>query len=159
MTKKQYKLRFCTVNGNLINVIEDEDKIYTLKEIVDILNQSKEKNEQLKKEKERYKLLSEIRDEEINNRILTIKEFISNCSDDIVKNELENLFYSEVNDYDLAKENRKLKKQLQNIKEYIDNSIKRNKEAIEWGKNTDADVGAMGFYTHMLEKMKKDWFE
>lgn len=82
-------------------------------------NRLENENEQLKQKKERYKLLSEIRDEKINNRILTIKEFISNCSDDIVKNELENLFYSEVNDYDLAKENRKLKRENEQLKEFI----------------------------------------
>ena len=71
----------------------------------------KKKNIQLKREKERYKRLSEIRDENINNRILSLKEFINNCEDEKVKNALEDLFYSEVKEYDLAKENRKLKKE------------------------------------------------
>ena len=82
------------------------------KRIIELANEKrdlKDENEQLKRKKERYKLLSEIRDEKINNRILTIKEFIDNCSDDFVKNELEKLFYSEVKEYDLAKENRQLK--------------------------------------------------
>lgn len=71
----------------------------------------KKKNIRLNREKERYKRLSEIRDENINNRILSLKEFINNCEDEKVKNALEDLFYSEVKEYDLAKENRKLKKE------------------------------------------------
>ena len=75
------------------------------------LNELLDKNEELKREKERYKQLSEIRNENINNRILTLKEFINNCEDEKVKNTLEDFFYSEVKEYDLAKENRKLKKE------------------------------------------------
>ena len=64
---------------------------------------------EVKREKERYKRLSEIRAENINNRILSLREFINNCEDEKVKNALEDLFYSEVKEYDLAKENRELK--------------------------------------------------
>ena len=59
----------------------------------------------------------------------------------------------------LLNENEQLKKKLRNIQEHIDDTIKKNEEAIEWGKNINADVGAMGFYTHMLKKMKKEYFE
>ncbi|MBQ2832375.1 hypothetical protein [Methanobrevibacter sp.] len=78
-------------------------------------------NEQLKKQKARYKRLSEIRNEEINNRILTIKEFIDNCSNEEVKKALEDLFYSEVNEYDLSKKYRKLHEENEDLKE--DNAI------------------------------------
>ncbi len=83
---------------------ENEDKEIDVDTVVDLLNE----NEQLAKEKERYKRLSEIRREEINNRIITIKEFIENCSDNKVKKILKDLFYSEVKEYDLSAQNRKL---------------------------------------------------
>lgn len=70
-----------------------------------------EENYQLKREKERYKRLSEIRYENIKNRILSIKEFINDCEDEKVKNALEDLFYSEVKEHDLAKENRELREE------------------------------------------------
>lgn len=88
-----------------------------------LLNQNDElndENKQLAKEKERYKRLSEIRREEINNRILTIKEFIENCSDNKVKKILKDLFYSEVNEYDLSSENRKLLHENEQLKEEIE---------------------------------------
>lgn len=97
--------------------LEGKEDLLELEEYVDKLS---EENEQLKKQKARYKRLSEIRNEEINNRILTIKEFIDNCSNEKVKKALEDLFYSEVNEYDLSKKYRKLydknkKLQLENI--------------------------------------------
>ena len=81
-------------------------------------NKLSEENNQLKREKERYKRLSEIRDENINNRILSLKEFINNCEDEKVKNILEDLFYSEVKEYNLAKENRKLKRENEQLKQF-----------------------------------------
>ena len=90
-------------------------------EIVDLLNCLNDENEQLKKQKVKYKRLSEIRDEEINNRILTIKEFMDNCSNEKVKKALEDLFYSEVNEYDLSKKYRKLCEENEDLKE--DNAI------------------------------------
>ena len=90
-------------------------------EIVDLLNCLNDENEQLKKQKVKYKRLSEIRDEEINNRILTIKEVMDNCSNEKVKKALEDLFYSEVNEYDLSKKYRKLCEENEDLKE--DNAI------------------------------------
>lgn len=90
-------------------------------EIVDLLNCLNDENKQLKKQKVKYKRLSEIRDEEINNRILTIKEFMDNCSNEKVKKALEDLFYSEVNEYDLSKKYRKLCEENEDLKE--DNAI------------------------------------
>ena len=57
---------------------------------------------------------------------------------------------------ELEKENKQLKEQLHNIKELFDNTIRRNEEAIEWGKNMGADVGAMSFHNEMLKQMKGD---
>ena len=98
------------------------------KAVCDKLNEQDERikeleteNNQLKRKKERYKLLSEIRDENINNRILSLKDFINNCEDEKVKNILEDLFYSEVKEYDLAKENRKLKRENEQLKKENEN--------------------------------------
>ena len=96
----------------LNELIEERNKLQFDYNMEVLARQSVEKEkEELKKEKERYKQLSEIRDENINNRILSLKEFINNCGDEKVKNALEDLFYSEVKEYDLAKENRELKKE------------------------------------------------
>ena len=94
-----------------------------LGEVVAMLNEGVilvEEIEQLKFERDRYKRLSEIRQESINNRILTIKEFIDNCSDKKVKKTLEQLFHSEVNEYDLSKKIRKLEKENEQLKHQIE---------------------------------------
>ena len=75
--------------------------------------------EQLRNKKERYKRLSEIRQQQINNRILTIKEFINNCSDNKVRSVLKDLFYSEVKEYDLSSENRKLLNENEKLKQLL----------------------------------------
>ena len=137
------------------------------KEIVNRLNELYEENNELKRQKERYKRLSEIREKEINNRILTIKEFIDDYSDDYgIKNVLLDLFYSEVKEYDLSKKYMALKKENEQLKQFkekvftlIDKEIARNEEAIELGKETGADSGAMGFYNHMLKRLKKELSE
>lgn len=102
------------------------DKSLRNDEVIKLLNEQDNRikeleteNSQLKRKKERYKLLSEIRDENINNRILSLKNFINNCEDEKVKNTLEDLFYSEVKEYDLAKENRKLKRENEQLKQQI----------------------------------------
>lgn len=91
------------------------DSEENVKSIINKLNELTHENNQLKREKKRYKQLSEIRAENVNNRILTIKEFINNCEDEKVKDTLEDLFYSEVKEYDLAKENRELKKEVERL--------------------------------------------
>lgn len=116
MTEKRFTYLDASKN-HYIGSFFCNDVPLTNKEVVDLLNE----NEQLKKQKARYKRLSEIRNEEINNRILTIKEFIDNCSNEEVKKELEDLFYSEVNEYDLSKKYRKLHEENEDLKE--DNAI------------------------------------
>ena len=74
------------------------------------IKELEKENEQLKKSSERYKQLSEIREKEINNRILTIKEFIDN-TDGEIKKALKELFYSEVKEYDVSDRLRELKKE------------------------------------------------
>ena len=87
------------------------------KEIVNRLNGLYEENKELEQQKERYKRLSEIREKEINNRILTINEFIDDYSDDYgIKNVLLDLFYSEVKEYDLSKKYMALKKENEQLK-------------------------------------------
>ena len=136
-------------------------------EIVGLLNELSEENNQLKQQNERYKRLSEIREKEINNRILTIKEFIDDYSDDYgIKNVLLDLFYSEVKEYDLSKKYMALKKENEQLKQFkekvfnwIDKEIARNEEAIEWGKETGTDSGSIGYYNQMLNRLKKELSE
>lgn len=70
-----------------------------------------DENENLKLKCEIYQRLSEIRNVEIHNRILTIQDYINDCEDENVKQELKRLFYSEVKEYDLSKELRELEKE------------------------------------------------
>ena len=117
MTKKQYKVGYFEDPNPVDDYVETIDGEYlTATDVAKLLNKLSEENNQLKREKKRYKQLSEIRAENINNRILSIKEFINNCEDEKVKDTLEDLFYSEVKEYDLAKENRKLKKEVERLK-------------------------------------------
>ncbi len=107
--------------------------------LYDLLNELADENKQLKFKKDRYKRLSQIRYETINNRILTIREFINNCSDSKVKNTLKDLFYSEVNEYDLPKkykelerENEQLKNENEQFKKSIDKMLKIQDIKLDW---------------------------
>ena len=60
---------------------------------------------------------------------------------------------------ELADENEQLKQFKEKVFTWINKEIARNEEAIEWGKETDADSGAIGFYNHMLKKLKKELSE
>ena len=60
---------------------------------------------------------------------------------------------------ELENENEKLKQFKEKVFTWINKEIARNEEAIEWGKETDADSGAIGFYNHMLKKLKKELSE
>ena len=59
----------------------------------------------------------------------------------------------------LSEENEELKQFKEKVFTWIDKEIARNEEAIEWGKETGADIGAMGFYNHMLKRLKKELSE
>ena len=59
----------------------------------------------------------------------------------------------------LYEENKELKQFKEKVFTLIDKEIARNEEAIEWGKETGADSGAMGFYNHMLKRLKKELSE
>ena len=114
MTEKRFVDYFDKDHNYIIQDLQNEDE-YQVGFVncdedvfLKLVNELAEENKQLKQQKARYKRLSEIRNEEINNRILTIKEFIDNCSNEKVKKALEDLFYSEVNEYDLSKKYRKL---------------------------------------------------
>ena len=60
----------------------------------------------------------------------------------------------------MIKEYREENEQLFNLKENVFNSIdgkiKRGEQAIEWGKSTGADVGAMVFHIELLKQLKKE---
>lgn len=117
MTEKRYTLAY--KKGDWW-AVKDGDITLWKEEVIATLNKQDKRIQELKQEKERYKRLSEIKNEQINNRILTIREFIDNCSNEDVKNALQDLFYSEVNEYDLAKENRKLAEENDSLKKQIE---------------------------------------
>ena len=54
------------------------------------------------------------------------------------------------------KENEQLEQFKKKVFSLFDKEIARNEEAIEWGKETGADYGAIGFYNHMLYRLKKE---
>ena len=123
-----------------------KDEWLTDKEVVDLLSQLNDENERLIREKERYKTLHAIAHEQMDNRILTIKNFIEECSDDKVKKALKKLLCTKVQEYDvsaknraLINENEELKKENNNLKKtlweaeenylyvaYYDNSVRRD---------------------------------
>ena len=49
-----------------------------------------------------------------------------------------------------------LEEEKEKVFTWIDKEIARNEEAIKWGKETGADSSAMGFYNHMLKRLKKE---
>ena len=57
---------------------------------------------------------------------------------------------------ELEEENEQLKQFKEKVFTWIDKEIARNEEAIKWGKETGADSGSMGFYNHMLKRLKKE---
>ena len=59
----------------------------------------------------------------------------------------------------LNDENEQLKQFKEKVFTWIDKEIARNEEAIEWGKETGADSGSIGFYNHMLKRLKKELSE
>lgn len=73
-------------------------------------------NEQLTRKKERYKKLYAFAHEQMDNRILTIKNFVEDCSDDEVKHELKKLLWTEVLDYDVSAKNRALIEENEQLK-------------------------------------------
>lgn len=56
----------------------------------------------------------------------------------------------------LYEKNEQLKQFKEKVFTLIDNKIGRNEEAIEWGKETGADSGSIGFYNDMLYRLKKE---
>ena len=56
----------------------------------------------------------------------------------------------------LNEENEQLKQFKEKVFTWIDIEIARNEEAIKWGKETGADSGSIGFYNHMLKRLKKE---
>lgn len=150
MTEK----RFEYINASRTKYIGSffcNDVPLTNDEVVDLL---KEK-EQLKQKNERYKLLIEIKNEQINNRILTIREFINNCSNEDVKNALQDLFYSEVNEYDLAKENRVLCSENERMTNKLNELAFEllNYDMVSMGKATE--ISEMCYYDFLKYRKEK----
>ena len=59
----------------------------------------------------------------------------------------------------LNDENEQLKQFKEKVFSLIDKEIARNEEAIEWGKESGADSGSIGFYNHILKRLKKELSE
>ena len=59
----------------------------------------------------------------------------------------------------LNDENEQLKQFKEKVFALIDKEIARNEEAIEWGKETGADSGSIGYYNQMLNRLKKELSE
>lgn len=59
----------------------------------------------------------------------------------------------------LYEENEQLKQFKEKVFTLIDKEIARNEEAIEWGKETGADSGSIGYYNQMLNRLKKELSE
>ena len=84
------------------------------------------------------------------NTDLDFIEMLGDCLDEKeIVNKLNGLY----------EENKELKQFKEKVFALIDKEIARNEEAIEWGKETGADSGAMGFYNHMLKRLKKELSE
>ena len=77
-------------------------------------------------------------------------DFIEMLGDCLEAEEIVNLLN------DLSAENEELKQFKEKVFTWIDKEIARNEEAIEWGKETGADSGSIGFYNHMLKRLKKE---
>ena len=111
-------------------LIEDNGKNMTYQEVVDLLNE----NEQLKQ---------------------SYKEFEDECQSTFnAMNRTQNDLYRK--NFKLKKENEQLKQFKEDVFTLIDKEITRNEEAIEWGKETGADSGSIGYYNQMLNRLKKE---
>ena len=119
-----------------------DGKQYGYEEECDLLNKLTEENKELKKGKTRYELLYRHSKEEISNRILSIKEHIENCSDNQVKQSLQELFYSEVIEYDISKENRRLRTENDQLRQKI------KELEVENESQSDAIDGLQEFIAH-----------
>ena len=72
----------------------------------------------------------------------------------LIEDNGNDMTYQEV--VDLLNENEQLKQFKEKVFTLINKEIARNEEAIGWGKETGADSSAMGFYNHMLKRLKKE---
>ena len=86
------------------------------------------------------------------------KEFEDECQSTFnAMNRTQNNLYRK--NFKLKEENEQLKQFKEKVFTLIDKEIARNEEAIELGKETGADSGAIGFYNHMLNRLKKELSE
>ena len=148
MSKKRFKLGVNEQYGAIL----DNDKIMRKDEIMELLNELHEENEKLKQtNQELYDKLQ-----------LTMSEkALKGGEISILKRENEQLKQREetllckIEDFQelLAKNDSVCHKRVIDL---IDTRIKNGEEAIEWGKNMDANYGAIGFYIEMLKKIKKE---
>ena len=134
-----------------------KDEWLTDKEVVDLLSQLNDENEQLIMEKERYKTLHRIAHEQMDNRILTIQNFVDECSDDNVKKALEKLLCTEVLDYDVSAKNSALIDENEQLKsENKRLTDKLNETALEF---LNHDMVTMGKATEISEMCYYDFLK
>ena len=87
-----------------------------------------------------------------------IKKYGSSSDIDLlIEDNGKNMTYQEV--VDLLNENEQLKQFKEKVFTLINKEIAQNEEAIGWGKETGADSSVMGFYNHMLKRLKKELSE
>ena len=87
-----------------------------------------------------------------------IKKYGSSSDIDLlIEDNGKNMTYQEV--VDLLNENEQLKQFKEKVFTWINREIAKNEKAIEWGKETGADSTSMGFYNHMLKRLKKELSE
>ena len=111
MTEKRFKL------DDFDSEVEMLELINTQSETISDLEKE---NEQIIIKKERYKTLCMIAHEQIDNRILTIKNFVEECSDDKVKKALKKLLWTEVQEHDVSAKNRALINENKELKTKVD---------------------------------------
>jgi len=150
MTEKRFTFEFDNYNGRLFDNnyqtfyhIEDSEENIGL--LCNRLNELHEENQELKRLvkatvedytdlKQSFDLIDK-ENEQLKKREEQLLSEIEDFQQLLTKN--DNICYKRVIDL-------------------IDTQIKNGEEAIEWGKNMNADYGAMGFHIEMLKKLKKE---
>ena len=160
MIEKRFEFREVNCSAIIPKVYDNEKQQYAnLFECVDWLNDLYEENEKLKKDcsnliDDNTEYVSEINQlAEENEKLKKILGFLRNDNATDILNVLN---YQENQIWELKEENEELKQFKEDVFDLIDKEIIQNEEAIEWGNEWGADVGAIGFYTNMLKILRKE---
>ena len=130
--------------------------------IIQELNELVETNRELYKDNKQLKqglnddleLIGQLQEE--NEKLKqSYKEFEDECQSTFnAMNRTQNHLYRK--NFKLKEENEQLKQFKEKVFTWINREIAKNKKAIEWGKETGVDSSSMGFYNHMLKRLKKE---